>query len=47
MHECTELLFIFSLVWSLGGNLNEEGRATYNNYIGNKVADFNKANKAN
>ena len=47
MHECSELLFIFALVWSLGGNLNEEGRATYNNYLGKKVADYNKANEAN
>lgn len=39
MVECVDCIFIFSLVWSLGGNIPVEGRTLFNNYLGKKVAD--------
>jgi len=42
--ECTEMIFIFVLVWSLGGNLLQESRGIFSNFIMKHVEAFNLQN---
>jgi len=43
--ECTELIFIFTIVWSFGGNLDEEGRKTFNLDLVKIVKEVNEKNQ--
>jgi len=31
--NCTELLFTYALIWSIGGNMDEESRSIFNKII--------------
>lgn len=44
--ECMELIFIFSITWALGGNLNEKGRVVFNQFMTKKILEFNRMQHA-